>query len=95
MALLQRSDLQFQYSWSAIPGDDPRISGSPDNVLFSRNEGYEALYLINAFAAKHGFKQKESGLKTERLIKKHLPTNVRSQTNVVEWLEKNWKNFES
>lgn len=94
MPLLRRSDLQFQYSWTTIPGDDPRVSGPPDSTLFSRSEGYEVLYLINAFAEKHNFKEKASGLKAERLIKENLPSDVRSQKKVVAWLEQNWKAYD-
>ncbi|MFS8476249.1 hypothetical protein EIQ12_16975 [Xanthomonas campestris pv. campestris] len=38
-------------------------------------------------------KQKNSGKKTEWLIKIKLPSNVRSHANVRSWLEKNWKTF--
>ena len=93
MALLSRSDLRFNYSWSAIIPDDPRISGQPDSTLLNRNEGYEVLYLINTFADLNRFKIKEAGHKIERIIRNHLPVDVRNQENVVSWLNSNWEKY--
>jgi hypothetical protein len=94
MPLLQKSDLQFEYSWTAIPPDDPRVTGKPDSTLLNRGEGYEVLAFINSFAVTNDWKQKASGLKTERLIKKHLPSDTRSHANVRKWLVDNWKKYD-
>jgi hypothetical protein len=93
MGLLTRSDLQFSYSWLALLPDDPKVSGTLDNTPFNRDEGYEVLYLINAFAAEFGLKQKDSGLKIERMIKNNLPASVRNQANVKSWLQDNWERY--
>jgi hypothetical protein len=87
MSLLYRSDLHYFYNWRPIPVGDSRISGSYDTTLFDRNEGLEVLYLINTFADSHGIKQKETGLRIEKLIKETLPVNLRNQIHVMEWLE--------
>ena len=50
MALLTKSDLQFDYSWTALGDDDPRIIGEPDSTWSNRHEGYEVLAFINRFA---------------------------------------------
>ena len=94
MALLQKSDLKFEYSWTAIAPDDPKVTGKPDSTLLNRGEGYEVLAFINSFAVTHSFKQKDSGIKVERLIKKHLPSDTRSHANVSKWLVANWKTFD-
>lgn len=94
MALLQKSDLQFEYSWTAIAPDDPKVTGTPDSTLLNRGEGYEVLAFINSFAVTHSFKQKASGIKVERLIKEHLPGDTRSHANVNKWLVDNWKTFD-
>ncbi len=91
MPLLQKSDLKFNYSWTVIAPDDPKITGKPDSTLLNRGEGYEVLAFINNFASTHNFKRKESGTKTERLIHKYLPGGIRSHTNVKKWLVDNWK----
>jgi hypothetical protein len=43
MAFLSRQDLKFDYQWSAIPPDDARVTGAPDNLLLNRREGQEVL----------------------------------------------------
>jgi len=85
--------LKFNYSWSAIPGDDPRISGKPDSTLLNRNEGYEVLYFINKFAELNNLQSKESCLKIELMIIKHLPGDIRSQEKVMGWINSNWDKY--
>lgn len=93
MSLLQKSDLAYKYSWTAINGDDPKVTGKPDSTFLNREEGYEVLPFINRFANEHDFKNKSSGLKVECLIKEFLPGNIRSHANVKKWLVDNWKKF--
>lgn len=91
MALMAKSDLYYtDYKWTAYGGDDPKITGKPDNTLFNRHEGYEVLYLINSFSEKHAFKQKEYGTKIEKMIRNELPSDIRGQEKVVSWIENNW-----
>lgn len=93
MALITKSDLIYQdYSWTAIPGDNPRVSGVPDSTLLSRKEGYEILYFINKFSDIHDFKQKASAIKLEKMIRNEVPSNLHSQKNIKDWIEKNWNN---
>lgn len=94
MPLLMKSDLKYVYSWTAVAPDDPKVAGYPDSVLLNRNEGNEVLAFINRFAIAHNFKQKQSGSRTERLIREHLPDDVLSRRNVNRWLLQNWENFE-
>ena len=93
MALINKNELYYQYSWKVLVGDDPSISGEPDSTLLNRNEGYEMLYLINKFSEKHGFRNVQSAIKVERLIKEHVPTEIRSQVDIVRWLETNWDKY--
>lgn len=95
MGLLEKSDLLFknEYSWNALKGDDPRITGEPDYTLFNRNEGYEVLYLINKLAEKHSLQKKTSGHKIENMIRLHLPAEIRKQENVMEWIFNNWERY--
>ena len=90
MSLLEKSDLKFEYSWKAIPPDDPRVTGKPDSTLLNREEGYEVLYFINRFSNTHNLSNKNTRLKVEKLIKKHLPGTIRSHANVWQWLVDNW-----
>lgn len=92
MGLIAKSDLEGTYSWTALLGDDPKVSGPPDSTLLNRHEGYEVLYFINKIAEIHGFAQKTSGLKIERMLKS-VPSNLRSQSNVKDWIEQNWSKY--
>ena len=94
MPLLQKSDLKFEYSWKSVPPDNPKNRGNPDSSLLNRQEGYEVLDFINDFAVRCGFKQKASGLKVERMLKKHLPGDIRGRANVRKWLTDNWEEFD-
>lgn len=90
MALLTKNDLQYTYSWTAYSGDDPKVTGSPDNTLLNRNEGYEVLYFINKLAELWDFKEKVSGKHIENMIHKKLPSNIRSQAKVKQWILDHW-----
>ncbi len=94
MGLLSRKDLKFEYSWTHTSEDDPQITGKPDSSELNRHEGYEVLYFINSFAKKHSLKEKNSGLKAEKMIREDLPGSTRSRSNVTKWLEDNWKNYD-
>jgi len=92
MGLITKSDLHYKdYSWTALKGDDPKISGEPDSTLLSRKEGYEILYFINKFSEIHNFKNKESAIKVEKIVRNEVPDDKRSQLNIKEWIEENWK----
>lgn len=91
MALLGTRDLQFQYSWTAIAPDDARVTGVPDSTLLNREEGYEVLAFLNRLAQASKWTNKTPALKAERMIKNHLPGNIRSHTNVWRWIVDNWQ----
>lgn len=91
MATFNKSDMQYtDYSWTAINGDDPTISGEPDSTLFSRKEGYEVLYMINKILKHRGLISTTSGQKVESMIRIELPSTTRSQKNVFNWINENW-----
>lgn len=93
MALLTSSDLQYSYNETATSNDNPKLRGEPDRTFVNRQEKYEVLYFINRLAEIKGWKQKDLGLKAERLIKKYLPPNIRSRENITKWLENNWNQY--
>ena len=91
MALLNKSDLVYDdYSWTVYGDDDPKVTGEPDSTLLNRKEGYEILYFINKMASIHGFKKVASGKKIEQMIRDHLPSDIRSQKKIRDWIVKNW-----
>jgi hypothetical protein len=88
MPHISKNDLKFQYQWSAMPPDDPRLTGQPDATFLNRHEGYEVLAFLNKTSANPA-----GALKAERLIKERLPGDVRSRRNVLDWLIANWSKF--
>ena len=85
MALYKKSDMIYDdYSWTAYENDDPKISGEPDSTLFNRHEGYEVLYMINKMASSIS-----NGKKIEKLIHNKLPSNIRKQSSVRDWIKDN------
>lgn len=93
------SDLQYDYSKTAISGDDPRRTGVPDSTLLNRREQYEVLDFINRFCERTTYSNggaqfgHAEALKAERLIREHLPSAMRSHANVNQWLLDNWSRF--
>jgi hypothetical protein len=93
MALITKSDLHYDdYLWTTYTGDNPKVTGEPDSTLLNRKEGYEILYFINKFSEIHKLKVKSSATKIEKMIRNEVPSNLRSQLNIKEWIEINWKN---
>ena len=90
MALIKKSDLQYEYSWTVIPGDDPKVTGEPDSTRFSRNEGYEVIYLINKLCDLWDLKKIASACKMEKMINDDLPSGTQSQEGVKDWIKENW-----
>lgn len=89
MAFYDKSDLKYEYNWSVYDENDPKIDGNADGSPLNIEEGHEVLYFINAFAEKHQYVNKITGIIIERLLKDHLPAEIRSQKSVREWLENN------
>jgi hypothetical protein len=85
IAAITAKQLLFTYSWSAVPPDNPRITGIPDSTFLNRHEGYEVLSFLNRHC-----KQTDQAHKAERLIRNKLPSDIRSHSNVLDWLQRNW-----
>ncbi|MGA0609440.1 hypothetical protein [Caldimonas sp. KR1-144] len=98
MPIITKSDLIYKdYSWSTFRGDDPRLTGEPDATLLNRHEGYEVLHFISRFCDRHTWNPppatKASAQKAERLIRQHVPSNVRSRQGIDQWLIQNWGQY--
>jgi len=92
MSVISKTELFYKdYSWTVLSGDNPKISGEPDSTLLNRKEGYEILYFVNKFCEKHELKQKNSGLKVEKMIRNEVPNEIHSQEKISGWLVSNWK----
>lgn len=94
MILYKKNDLVFSdYKWTAFPKDSPKISGELDDTHFDKQEGNEVLFLINKISELWGFERKTSGERLEKLIKLHLPENLKVQKEIRKWINDNWDNY--
>lgn len=84
--VINKLQLTFKdYSWNAIPPDDPRVTGKADTIFVNRHEGYEMLDFLNRHCA-----NLISAKKAERMMRNALPSTVRSRENILKWLNDNW-----
>lgn len=92
MAFYDKGDMVYKdYTWNASPGDNPFITGKPDRDKLSKKEGYEVLDFINHMANVHGFKNKVTGAKIEKMLRHKDIANIHSRAKIQEWMETNWK----
>ena len=89
MANFGRNDLQHQYSWTVTEGDSKKVIGFPDNVLLNRHEGFEVLHFINKYMTTRNLDALRDFHIIERAIQTNLPSNIRSQAHVKQWLDLN------
>ncbi|MCP1289831.1 hypothetical protein NK214_06460 [Chromobacterium sp. S0633] len=89
----------YQYSWQAVPGDNPKITGTPDSNLLSTTEGYEVIDFINGFL-KNNINPPvsvQTRLPTAHKIEKmiHLAKGKvadHKRSTYVTWIVNNWSN---
>lgn len=91
MALIDRSDLQYDYTWSSSPGKSPRSESVDKSSFFRRNEGDDVLALINEYASENKIRDKQEALRIERLIQEKLNEEERTKAEVRAWLKNNMK----
>lgn len=91
MPHLTKADLNYDdYSWTAVPGDDPRKTVA-DADRFSRHEGYEVLNLLNSLTGQNGV---DLAVHTRRvcewMVHEKLPSNIQGRVNVKNWIAQNF-----
>lgn len=91
MALVTKTDLiirgKYKYSWVAVPGDNPHITGTPDSGRISRTEGYEVIDFMNSYGDKTGLSGLSNAYKLEDML--HSSKSV-SRADVIAWIKANW-----
>lgn len=91
MPLIDRSDLQYDYTWSSQPGNNPRnnpsTGGSTKSSLFRRSEGDEVLSLINEYAKDNEITDKRAILEIETFIYENLGEKEMTREEVRAWLD--------
>lgn len=77
------------------PEHDPRISGIPDETELDRRSLPEMLYFINYCYQAWNWPQesKEPGRKIEVLIRNYIMSDVRTQQDLLKWIQTHWKHY--
>lgn len=86
MALIDRSDLQYDYTWSSSPGNNPRSESTHTSSMFRRDEGDEVLALINDYVREQDIRDKETAMKIETLIRNKLDRDQTNRDEIKAWL---------
>jgi hypothetical protein len=91
-SVITRDQLQFKdYNWGTYGDDDARVSGSLNESVLSRSEGYEILYFINKFCEVHQLNALSSAEKIERMLRDSIPRSRKSQKTIQKWIVNNWR----
>ncbi len=85
MALIEKGDLQYDYSWTSQPGKSSKKE--PDSNLFDREDGKAVLNLINEYAEDRNITDKKKARKIETELHQNLSQDVTTQRGVMEWLD--------
>lgn len=94
MAVMNKKDLLYSdYSWRAIPGDDPKMRESPDDDLLNRSEGYEVLAFINEYLIDFGLNDVASGQKVEKMIRLNVPNTIHGRQRIKTWIRGYWNKY--
>ncbi len=81
----QREHLDYQYNWSNECGN--LYKGIPSRRLFDLNNGAQVLFIINCFCQSIGLPSTFTGKKIEKLIHWQLPSDMKSELSVFNWLK--------
>ena len=91
MPAITKKDLIYKdYSWEAVPGDDPKKT-KEDADRFSRKEGYEVLSLLNSLTGNGGADLEIRPRQIcEWMIHEKLPSTIQGRKNVKSWIGSNY-----
>lgn len=54
---------------------------------------YEMLYFINTYMENENLYNVSDGHKIEKMIKDYIPSTLRSQENIKNWIKNNWNQY--
>ena len=84
----QKEDLtETNYKWAMHEIDIFR--GVPSRRIFDKSNGYQVLFIINAFGSSSLRFTIEDGKNIEQKIVNDLPPELKSEISVLNWLTKN------
>ncbi|NBB75951.1 MAG: hypothetical protein GVY02_01110 [Bacteroidetes bacterium] len=92
MALIDRSDLKYDYDWGAQPAEAPRTStlteDEPESKVFRTEDGVDVLTIINEYAEEHDIEDKDEALVIEMLLKNELNEENMTKDEVKVWIKR-------
>jgi len=91
MPKLTKNDLYYtDYSWTAVPGDDPtKVRADSDRL--SRKEGYEVLDYLNSFTGpEKADLSKATRLILEWMVHEKLPSDIQGRSKINAWVVENF-----
>jgi hypothetical protein len=81
VSIIRRDQLQFTYSWSTVAPADP-YERRAEGALLDPWQGHEMLAFLNDTC-----KTLQQAEKTERLLRDHLPAELRGRAEVLAWVQ--------
>lgn len=90
MALIQKSDLKYDYNWSTNPASKSRnftTESETKSKLFSSNDGKEILSFINEYAESNNIVTKEEAIRIESLLREKLRDERMTRGEIKAWLD--------
>lgn len=96
MSIIDRSDLKYDYIWSAEPAKQPRSETTTKNAtkpnIFRADEGEKVLTFLNGYAKSRNISDKEEVSNVESLIHQRLKKEDETTTADLEvWLDEQRK----
>ena len=90
MPEITRAELNYEYTWTASPGDDPTKTRGDSHHL-SRKEGYEMLPYLNSLSGEKGADlSKKTRLTVEWMLHEHYGSTAPSRATVTKWVAENF-----
>lgn len=89
MSFLKEHLAGNHYHWLTAPVG-AAFTGSPGRRMFDPFNGLQVLYIINYFGESIGKLTLDQGRKLETLMLKELPTTIKSEMGVFNWLREQY-----
>lgn len=82
-----KDSLEYTYTWSRDDGDAP-FKGKSDRIKVDKDEGYEVVYFINKFMAKHSLTKVADVKKIEKALHADNLSSVVYRDDLIAAIEK-------
>jgi hypothetical protein len=80
------------YTWDIHPKSNLLLNMADTNDLsFDRKNGNHMMHLIKSYMHRTGYTTQYTASTVERIIRSKLPKNIKTQQQVHQWLDENFK----